>query len=270
MYGYLGLNFKANKEEILTYSYYYCGICFSLKENFGDIYRISIIKEVVLFAMMKNDIVNPEPLRCLFSSFKKRLKPNSNNFFQEYAYLNVLIIYGKLLDYKLEKKKIPLPNLKKIRNKLKYMYSEDFLRNYENLIKDQYYIELSKKDLDDYMKPSQNIMKLIFSLYFKNNDIDEIAVAAGTLVYLIDALYDFKKDKISNNFNAIRSSFKINKLDKMNKYFKDRIIFTYDICSMKILHNYLNITTNNNNLVKKTIVNSLKYHRNKVCNILYN
>jgi hypothetical protein len=268
MYGYIGLNFKATEEEALKYSYYYCGLCHSLKKNFGNIYRISIIKEIVLFSMMKNDFSENNKFRCAVNGFKPRYKYNLNFDTDKYSYLNMLVIYGKLFDYKTEKKPIPSFLISKLKKRLLKFFDKSLLNDFEKLLIEQSEIEKEKLDIDEYAKPSQKIMQIIYNLFF--DEIPEtLPITTGTLVYLTDSVYDFEKDNKRNNFNALKKSFSLKSLKDSDEEIKKRILFTYDICSNDISNKLIELSDFNYELVKKILDYSLTFHRNKIHQILY-
>lgn len=268
MYGYISLYFKPNEEERNTYLYYYCGLCNSLKENFGEIHRLTIIKEVVFFSILNNPFEHPQDTRCPYVGFKKRIKPLNNSFMKPYSYLNLLIIYGKLLDYKLEKNNVPKHILKKFERKLGNYFNSDFIDAYQNLIQLQQEIENYKLDIDDYAKPSEKIMELLFKRFFKQEYPETMPIVTAYLIYLMDSIYDFKKDIKRGKFNAISTSFNTKKIENLKNEQKERLLFTYDLCAKELIENVESISLYNKHLAKKLATFSLIYHRNQMNKIL--
>lgn len=267
MYGYISLYFKPNEEERKKYLYYYCGLCHSLKNNFGNLYRPTIIKEVVLFAMMNEEYKDIKEFRCTWMHFGKRYRPINISVLDKYAYLNMLIVYGKLLDYKLEGAPIPNNYIKKIKNKLLKEFDEHLLSQYEAFLKKQDEVEQETLDFDDYAKPSQELTKIIMRTYFK--DIKStVPISIGMLIYLIDSIYDFKKDLKKKKFNAIRQAFQVNKIETLKEEEKKRLLFTYDICAKEIIENSDNLSKVNKHLTKKLLTFSFQFHRVEITKIL--
>ncbi|BBE31926.1 hypothetical protein OSSY52_20670 [Tepiditoga spiralis] len=267
MYGYISLYFKPNDEERKKYLYYYCGICHSLKKNFGNIYRPTIIKEVVLFAMMNEEYKDISEFRCTWMHFGKRYKPNNLSILDKYSYLNMLIIYGKLLDYKFEGTPIPNNYIKKLKNKLLKEFDEQLIEEYEFYLKKQDKIEKKLLDLDEYAKPSQELTKIMMKNYFKDIE-DTVPISIGMLIYLVDSIYDFKKDLKKKKFNAIRASFNVKKIENLKNEEKKRILFTYDICAKEIIENSDKLSKFNKYLVKKLLTFSFQFHRIEITKIL--
>jgi hypothetical protein len=267
MYGYISIYFKPSEEERRNYLYHYCGMCHNLKANFGNLYRPTIIKEVVLFSIMQNETKDIKEFKCPWMKFGTRYRPNQMEFLDKYSYLNLLIIYGKLIDYKLEGYPISLKFLKKIKEKLSNEYDNNFLCEYEKLMEYQDEIEKSRLDIDFYAKPTQLLMNLLFKKFF-NAQNATLPVSIGTLIYIVDSIYDFSKDIKRKKFNAISNSFNIKDLQELEINDKERLLFTYDLCSMDIMEEYEKYTLHNKHLVKKLLSFSINYHRYKITSIL--
>ncbi len=268
MYGYISIYFTPTEEERKEYLYYYCGLCHSLKENLGELYRLTTVKEVVFFSMLNNPVENINEFRCPYVGFKKRFKPTNNSFMTPYAYLNLFIIYGKLLDYNLEGKPVPKNILKKLERKLLEQFDPIIINEYKHLLRKQQMVEEQNLDLDDYAKPSEEIMKMLFEKFFPQGYPATMPVVTAYLLYLVDSVYDFDKDIKRKKFNSIASSFGVKKLDDLTQDQKERILFTYDLCSKEFLENIEEIANFNKHLVKKLATFSLIYHRNSVTKIL--
>lgn len=268
MYGYISIYFTPTEEERKSYLYYYCGLCHSLKENFGEFYRLTTVKEVVFFSMLNNPVESFNEFRCPYVGLKKRFKPENNSFMTPYAYLNLLIIYGKLLDYKLEGKPVPKKIFNKFETKLLEHFDPMTIKEYNHLLMKQQKVEEQNLDLDDYAKPSQEIMEMLFEKFFPQGYPATMPVVTAYLIYLVDSVYDFDKDIKKRNFNAIASSFGVKKLEELTQDQKERILFTYDLCSKEFVENIGEIANFNKYLVKKLATFSLIYHRNSVTKIL--
>jgi len=260
MYGYSSMFFNPSEEERKKYLFYYCGICHSLKKYFGNIYRFTIVKEVVLFAMMQKDYTNNLTFRCPWMRYQKKQKPYNDDYLKDYAYLNVLLIYGKLIDYTQENTKIPKNVIIKIRNKMTEYYGEDFIKKYEIYLEEQNETEKKKADFDEYAYISSKIVSHIFERYFGNTE-SALPTAMGTIVYLIDAVEDFSKDRFFHKFNGINNSFETEKLENLQKEDKNRIIFTYDICTKEIIENIEAYSIYNKDFVKKILSFSFAHYR---------
>jgi len=269
MYGYISLYFEPTQQEKQLYQYYYCGLCHSLKKYFSEPYRLTIIKEVVLFEIMQQQVQARKYFKCPYVLFKEKNKPENIQDFKHYAYINSLIVYGKLKDNVNEGKRIPRILISKLRKKLSLYFSDAFISRYEELIYSQTEAEKEKSDFDDFARPSSEIMYFIAQKEFSGMefDVELFSKACGTLVYLIDAVYDFKTDVKKSAFNAIAKSFGITDITRIAAKDFERLVFTYDIC-VKSIYESLNTTEfKNNQLVHKLLSYSFTYHRNKIIEI---
>jgi len=268
MYGYISIYFTPIEEERKKYLYYYCGLCHSLKENLGELYRLTTVKEVVFFSMLNHPVENMDEFRCPYVGLKKRFRPSNNSFMEPYVYLNLLIIYGKLLDYKLEGKLVPKKILTDFEAKLLEYFDTKTINEYKHLLKMQQKVEEQNLDLDDYAKPSQEIMEMLFEKFFPQGYPVTMPVVTAYLVYLVDSVYDFNKDIKRGNFNAIANSFSVKRVEELTREQKERILFTYDLCSKEFVENIEEIANFNKHFAKKIATFSLIYHRSSLTKIL--
>ncbi|MBM7559113.1 DUF5685 family protein [Marinitoga litoralis] len=266
MYGYISLYFKPNQKERLNYVSHYCSMCHSLKKEFGNIYRMFIIREVSFFSLIKIEF-NEESIRrikCPWVGFKEKHIYKDLELFKEFAYLNNLIIYGKiydkLYDSNLNKYKILI---KKLRKKLIEYYGIDFIINYEKILEEQFIIEKEKLPLEEYFKPSIKIIKLILEKH-KLDVPDDFSFYVGTLLYLFDALYDFNKDIKRGNFNPIFTFYNVNDLSLLKKENKEYLDFIIDFSIKKIIEILDSSNIKNKHLVKKLFSFSAIYHKAKI------
>ncbi|KAF2956388.1 DUF5685 family protein [Marinitoga sp. 38H-ov] len=266
MYGYISLYFKPNKYEQINYISHYCSMCHSLKKEFGNMYRMFIIREVSFFSLIKIEFNNKKirKINCPWVGFKERYVYNDLEVFKEFSYLNNLIIYGKLYDKlydsNMSKYKILITGLRK---KLMNYYGLDFIIKYESILDKQFEIEKNYLPLEEYFKPSINIIKLILEKHDLNVP-EEFSFYVGTLLYLLDAIYDFNKDIKKKNFNPIFTVYNINDLHKLHKEDKEFLDFIIDFSIKKIISILEKSDIKNKHFAKKLFSFSAIYHKSKI------
>lgn len=266
MYGYISLYFKPNPEERKNYISHYCSMCHSLKNEFGNIYRMFIIREVSFFSILKIefDENNIKKIKCPWVGFKERYIYNDLTLFKEFSYLNAFIIYGKLYDKiydsHLEKMRIIINRLRK---KIVNYYGENFIIEYEKILEEQFKLEKKVLDLENYFMPSIKIIQMIVKKHGLNLP-KEFSYYVGTLTYLFDALYDFEKDLKRKNFNPISIIYKINSLKDLSNKDKEYIDFIIDYSIKKILDIFEKSQIKNKHFAKKLFSFSALYHKSKI------
>ncbi|SHE52962.1 hypothetical protein SAMN02745164_00615 [Marinitoga hydrogenitolerans DSM 16785] len=270
MYGYISLFFKPNEKERIHYTSHYCSLCHSLKKEFGNLYRMFIVREVSFFSIikLKFDERNLKEIRCPWVGFKKRYIYKDLEKFKEFSYLNAFIIYGKLydklFDSNLEKMYIFIKGLRK---KIVSYYGEEFINEYESILKKQFEIEKNNHELDEYFLPSIEITKMIIEKHGLDLP-DDFSNYVGSLVYLYDAIYDFERDIKKGNFNPIKVTFNVNKLSDLSKEEKEYINFIIDYSTKEIISIFENSKINNKHFVKKLFSFSAIYHKKKIEELL--
>ncbi|KLO25176.1 MULTISPECIES: DUF5685 family protein [unclassified Marinitoga] len=271
MYGYISLYFKPTKIERLNYISHYCSICHSLKRNFGNFYRMFIIREVSFFSLLKVEFneKNIEEITCPWVGFKKRYIYKNIEIFDEFSFLNALIIYGKIYD------KLHDSNLNKLvvfikflKRKLIYYYGKDFIETYENILNEQFKIENKTLEFEEYFIPSIKIIQMILNkhqIFFS----DDFSTYIGTLIYLFDAIYDLEKDIKKKNFNPFKRVFHIDKLNVLDKENKEFINFIIDYSIKNILDILETSNIKNKHFAKKLFSFSASYHKSKIEKLFY-
>lgn len=200
-------------EEIKAY---YCGLCRSLKYNFGNLPRLTINYDMSFLAIFldsfnskqNNYIKRP----CILHPIKKRIFVVENNSIEYAAFLNFILAYHKLLDDVADDNSIK----GKVFSTLLKPYFKKVPRAYfnveKNIIKylDKLY-EMEKKslinNLDELSHPFGELTAYSILSYWNDKKHQEelyhLGYNLGKWIYVIDAYDDLEDDLKNNKFNAI-------------------------------------------------------------------
>lgn len=211
MFGYVRINkMDLTFREFDTYKGYYCGLCKYLKENHGEISRLSLNYDITFLILLLTSVYRPKSTLtkeiCIANPLKK--KDRIINEVTEYAAsMNVLLTYYKLEDNLHDDKglkDILAYNLYK--GKLKKAYGKypkkaDYIKNQlEELQK----LELEKStNIDKVSNTFGNLMGEIFA--YKEDDFEEklrtIGFNIGKYIYILDAYEDLDNDIKKGRYN---------------------------------------------------------------------
>ena len=211
MFGYV----KVNKMDLTFREYehyrgYYCGLCKYLKDNHGEISRLSLNYDITFLILILTSVYRPKPTvteeGCIVNPFKKK-KKIINEITEYAASMNVLLTYYKLEDNLKDDrgiKDILAYNIYKGKLKLayeKYPQKAEFIKNQlENL----YSLEQEKNiNIDQVSNTFGNLMAEIFA-YKKDKyeqDLRIIGFNVGKYIYLLDAYEDLDKDYEKGRYN---------------------------------------------------------------------
>ena len=102
MFGYVKINkMDLTFREYEHYRGYYCGLCKCLKDNHGEISRLSLNYDITFLALILSAIYRPKSNvieeGCITNPFKKK-KKIINEITEYAASMNVLLAYYKLED----------------------------------------------------------------------------------------------------------------------------------------------------------------------------
>ena len=211
MFGYVRINkMDLTFREFDYYKGYYCGLCKYLKENHGEVSRLSLNYDITflivsLTALYKLDSdITYE--RCIANPLKKKMRI-VNEITEYAASMNILLSYYKLEDN--------LYDDNGIKDKLAYeLYKGKLKKAYEKYPQKAEYIkqqlgnlrELEKqesKSIDKVSNTFGNLMGEIF-VYKKDEyeqNLRNIGFNLGKYIYILDAYEDLEEDNKKGRYN---------------------------------------------------------------------
>ncbi len=229
MFGYLVCNAEIlDKQQKEEYKKYYCSLCESLHQSYGNIGRATLSYDLTFFAMLLDSLQKSDG-----KSFTKRcpIQPLrnqpmiSNNTIDYCADINLLLTYYKCIDdinddnslkaKKLEKKL--KPHIDKISDK--YNIKLDIIKTKLN--------EISGYERENILNPDlpANAFGELFSEMFiykyVSDDLRKFGYHLGKFIYLMDAVMDFKKDLKSESYNPLVTISSSNHKDMLLSVMED-------------------------------------------------
>ncbi|HBY21167.1 MAG TPA: hypothetical protein DEG71_09235 [Clostridiales bacterium] len=220
MFGYIryskpDLTFR----EFYIYRTYYCGVCKWIKKNFGELPRVTLNYDIVFISILLSAIYLEEDKysleRCAISGFKKK-KLACNEYIDYATYVNIMLVYHKLLDNYLDDKSIQALFASKLLRKNyqkvvdKYTYKAEVLQ--DGLSRMQ---ALEKNKLAT-LENMSNIFGEIFGELFVYKDdehaeiLRKLGYSIGRYVYILDSYEDLEDDIRKKRYNPLTSYDKDN------------------------------------------------------------
>ena len=276
MFGYvIPLKSELKVREFNLFKAYYCGLCFSIKKNFGNIPRMALNYDMTFLAILL-DGLNPydhelKLSRCVAHPVKNKPFVVDNNPLKYAANMNVSLFYFKLLDdvnddKDLKSKSLALtlsPYRKKFNSSVKEI--NDIIKENLNKLSS---LEESKDftSIDEICDPFSIIVAKILELYphkiiddseETRSNLYNLGYALGKWIYLIDALDDLEEDMSKNKFNPINYLF--NEDNKPYEEFiiliKDRIEFSIFNCACNCKDYLEKLNLKRNREILENIIN---------------
>jgi Family of unknown function (DUF5685) len=241
MFGYvMPCKMELKIKDYERFKAYYCGLCVSLKNNFGNTSRFALNYDMTFLGLLldsldkdKNCYINNN---CMAHPLGKRFKIINNKAIDYAAFCNTTLMYFKLLDdyndnNSLSSKLLSLP-LKKIM-KANDKNLDDLTNYVEKKLDELYSLEKSKEEfsIDEISDKFADLTGFLISYYYKERDFKDslytLGYNLGRWIYIIDAYDDLKEDMEKNKFNAINKVFNTNNLpfEKFVKEIEVRIEF---------------------------------------------
>jgi len=247
MFGYVNAcKMELKVKDFEKYKAYYCGVCKSIKINFGNLPRIVLNYDMTFLAILLDSLEEKncryKKQHCLVHPLKKRLIIIDNPSLDYAAFCNVALVYYKLLDN--------VNDDNSTKSKFYSFFLKHYLKDSESKFKSSMdFIEknlnslnsLEKdpkgKNLDEFSHPFAELTAFIVSLsHSEDNNYDllyKLGYNLGKWIYIIDALDDLETDIKDKKFNAISSSLNIKNLSygSFLKEIENRIDFILVSCA---------------------------------------
>lgn len=291
MFGYITpLKIELKVKEFEYFRSYYHGLCYSIKNNFGNIPRLTLNYDMTFIGFilegLSNESIIIENKRCIkHPTYDIQVIKDTNAL--KYA-ANLSITF---FDYKLKDNINDDNNRKsKVFNIFLSPYSKKAALNYNSInsiielnLSNLSHMEVDKNFtyLDEICHPFSDIMASILKDYPHNLFEDSITLRdnlyklgyyIGKYIYLMDAFDDLEEDILSNQFNPLIVT---HKLDKEN--YKDNleeIINEMDFLILSCISNCKEIIDSISFLKHKEILDNIvalgmpnEFY--KICNKMY-
>ena len=222
MFGYITpLNPELKVREFNEFRGYYCGVCFSIKDTFGNLPRALLNYDMTFLALLldglSKDKAEAIPKRCLAHPMNKKAVIINNNAINYAANMNVSLAYFKVLDDVQDDKSLKSGTLALVMSPYKRKFSTTINvinKIIETNLKELSVLETSKNftSIDEICDPFSIIVGKILELYpyeITNDTLEKrdllysFGYTLGKWIYLMDALDDLEEDMTKNKFNPL-------------------------------------------------------------------
>ncbi len=214
MFGYININRKKiSQEDLSTYRSYYCGLCQTLKQNYGAKGQLLLNYDMTFLVVFLTGLYEPpmeveKSFVCKMHPTKKKIA--RTNEITEYASaLNIMLAYYNLVDdYKDDGKK----SKKVAANVLKKSYLSAKNKYPRQAKAIEIYIEklnvLEQKNETNIDTISSLTGKMLGELFAYRQDewceqLKEFGFYIGKFIYIMDAYEDIQRDIKKNSFNPL-------------------------------------------------------------------
>lgn len=226
MFGYFRFNqLYATPKQKNIYKNYYCGTCFALEYNYGEIARFTLSYDVVILALVAKIYKNPNKaiLPCFFEKKKKEQFAQIDDW-QKVAAINILLLKAKIdddiNDEKSSKSKAAALLFNKAIKKAEKQFPELALiikEGYQNM----YELEIERSDILNICNAFADMMEKVVISAFNVSPIRiEFVKGISRWLYFIDQLDDYDKDVKEGKYNplVIEGISKYQMINKDNTY----------------------------------------------------
>lgn len=222
MFGYVTpLKDELKIHEYNTFKSYYCGLCFQLKKEFGNLPRMALNYDMTFLAILLdslNNIANESKMKVCFTNPVKKKPVILNNQALSYAAsMNIALVYYKLLDDASDNGSLKSRTMALMLLPYKKKFSSS-IHSINQLIEENLNIlSLLERDknfssIDEICHPFSLIVAHILKAYpytyledseKSRESLFQFGYALGKWIYMIDALDDLEKDIEKDKFNPL-------------------------------------------------------------------
>lgn len=252
MFGYVKLAKDELKvREYNVYKSYYCGLCKTLKSEYGYLSRFGLNYDSVFLALLLSSVTNDDydckNEICIAHPTKKTPIMVKNDSLSYSAAVMMILALLKLEDDIRDEKSIKAAItyclLIGAKRKVKKRYGELYSVCREQINKLSNLENNMCKNIDELSDCFANLLKILFAPdYIEDESVSRIlsymGYMLGRFIYILDAYEDIEKDKKTNSFNPFNLSN-----DTLNK---DEVydILSFNLSSMASSYELLNLKIN--------------------------
>lgn len=203
-------------EEQNIYKGYYCGVCKSIGERYGQIPRLALSYDAVFLAMILSSLSEmPEAIvneHCIVHPIKETPTVKGDPALDYAADMLLILGYFNFLDDMEDEHRLRgmmgKAALKGAYERIQDKYPDTCSTISESL-SDLAQLEKSKSgNLDLLTEVFGRMLAAVFKGYSKNERearvLESLGLNLGKWIYLMDALDDFEKDEKSGSYNPLR------------------------------------------------------------------
>ena len=209
MFGYFRFNqIYASQRTKRVYKNYYCGTCFALEYNFGEISRFILSYDAVILALTARLYKDPERelLPCFFKKNEK-VQFFEEDGWKKLAAINVLLMEAKI-DDDINDEKSPKAKAASVIFKNAIIKAETHYPHLAKIVrhgyKNMYELEKSDSDVIEICDAFSDMMaELMVSAYSIDEKKTTFIRAISRWLYFIDQLDDYDDDAKARKYNPL-------------------------------------------------------------------
>lgn len=258
MFGYvLPCRMELKVRDYEKFKAYYCGLCHTIKGEFGNIPRVTLNYDMTFLAILLDSLnenkLSSKKITCSLHPLTKKLIIIDNDPLKYAALCNIVLTYYKLIDNINDdnniKSRIAYLVLKKyIKDNTLSKYISNSLNMLYNMEKEAY-----KYSIDEISHAFADLTGYIISEYFeKSVDYKEtlywLGYNLGKWIYVIDAWDDLEKDMNNNKFNLINQLYNKDNLnyEQLKSKVEEKVDFVLTSCASSCLDSLDNLPLKKN------------------------
>lgn len=218
MFGYIAVNKPEMKfREFDVYQSYYCGLCRSLKEQYGRRGQMTLSYDMTFLALLLTSLYEPDTVcgseRCVMHPLKRHTC-RYNEYTDYAADMNIILSYEKCMDdwndeHNL-KKRLTAALLKSKNESVCSKYPQKFEKICELMQKIHETEKAQSQNIDEAAGIFGELMAEIFICHHDEweETLRRMGFFFGKFIYLMDAYEDIGEDLKNGNYNPLKELYR--------------------------------------------------------------
>lgn len=246
MFGYIKTNkMELKHREILEYKGYYCGICMTLKEEYGNLSRLSLNFDTTFLQILLTSLYEPEDTgqmkRCI-SHPQKKEAVITNQISSYASAMNIILTWYKLEDDWNDDRSLKAKSMMTViksgfeRARKKYPKQEAAVKKYLQELSE--HEKVKSQDIEEMSNIFGYIMAEIFSykedVFAKH--LYQTGFYIGKYIYIVDAFEDLAQDKEKGKYNPFlkRTAEENFQEEEFKEEIKQQLFFILGMACMEL------------------------------------
>ena len=263
-------------KDYALYKSVYCGICKSLKENYGTMPRFTTNYDSVFLSLLLHNYLNIDYTikrqNCILHPLRKRNIALNDDLTKQIVSLNVMLAYHKFTDDIIDgegffKRLLRFIIVKRAYKKAKIYLPQANIIIYEEYSRLRTLEKSNEKSIDKVADCFAIMMEELCKTLLKEKsciELERLFYNIGKWIYLIDALDDLEKDKKKKNYNPLIAAYgDYGDVKEFKDRIKDNLSFTFN-CIFNVIEQDLNAMNFNFNtdVIRNILLKGLKSRTN--------
>lgn len=264
-------------KDYALYKSVYCGLCKSIKDNYGNIPRFSANYDSVFLSILLHNYLDKdytiERQNCILHPLRKR-SVAMGELSKKIVSLNIMLAYHKFTDDIIDGEGFFKRFLRFVILKRAYRRAKGFMPRADQIITEKYgelraLEEGNERSIDRVSDCFASMMEGLCRELLEESsceDMERLFYNVGKWIYLIDAIDDLDKDKKAGRYNPFIAAYGVpESAEKFRSERREDIMFTFNCIYAALEQSFYNLKFNfNTDILRNILLQGIRSRTNLI------